>query len=71
MHTQSTELRAGCVAQACAYMNDAGLPNPYWLARHLSEMLAILDKVNAYPDPRIDAARNAVDQLRPHLPANL
>jgi hypothetical protein len=52
-------------------MNDAGLPNPYWLARHLSEMLAILDKVNAYPDPRIDAARNAVDQLRPHLPANL
>ncbi len=76
----TTETRAECIAQACAYANNAGLPNTCDLARQLAELVAMLRAIDknrfgnsgiVSNDPRVTRAASSVEALRPFLGANL
>lgn len=74
------ETRAECIAQACAYANNADLPNTYALASAMHELVKMLHAIdrNSFGDsgivsndPRVTRAASMVDTLRPFLGANL
>jgi hypothetical protein len=65
----TTDTRAECIAQACAYANDA--------MHALVQMLGAIDR-NSFGDsgivandPRVTRAASMVETLRPFLGANL
>jgi hypothetical protein len=76
----TTETRAECIAQACAYANNASLPNTCDLARQLAELVAMLRAIDrgsfngsgiVSNDPRVTRAASSVEALRPFLSVNL
>lgn len=72
-------LRAECVAQACAYLNDAGLPNVQALAESLASLVSLVRALDANmpgcvglaDDVRVSRAASQLDNLSPHLGAGI
>lgn len=66
-----------CVAQACGYMNDAGLPNAYAMAQALAALVQMIRAIDANmcggvaDDVRVSRAASMLDSVAPHLPAGI
>jgi hypothetical protein len=71
--------RAECVARACGYLNDAGLPNVQTLAESLASLVSLVRALDANmlgceglaADVRVSRAASQLDNLAPHLTARI